>query len=523
MGLRLGDAIAIALYVAAMVWLGWRSQRRIKGTEGYFVGNRAMPGWAVGLSILATAISSVTFLAMPGNSYQGNWSRYVPGLMLPVATLIGVYFFVVFYRRTRFVSAYQYFEKRFGNWGRSYASVLFSIGSLYRIGMVLYLMSIPIKVLFGGDILSIILFAGIVATVYTVMGGLEAVIWTDVVQGGVLVLGGVLTIAIVFLDVPGGGAEIIQRASAAGKFDMAASFDWSLSRETVWVFVLMGLVSNLQELATDQTKVQRYQAAKTDKGAIGATLTVIACLPVWAMFMFIGTCLWAYYSDFPNLLPAGIKADYVYPHFILTQMPTFVAGLVISAVLAAAMSSVDSSMNGSSAALLEDFYKRHLAPGRTDTHYLRVARGITAVLGILMMVIAWALSLLQADTILEMWIFINAVVAGGLGGFFLLGFLFPHANDRGARIGVAAGVVAILWCTLSHLNPQFGLLPGWIVLNVHPYLIGVVGNVVVLLVGIAASLFFAKPTEQQLAGMTWWTRDRRPEQEVLATSVSSGL
>jgi SSS family solute:Na+ symporter len=516
MALRFGDLLAIILFVAGMLWLGWWSQRRIKGTEGYFVGNRSLPGWAVGMSVLATAISSITFLAYPGNSYQGNWSRLVPGMMLPVAALIGVYFFVVFYRRTLFVSAYQYFERRFGNWGRSYASVLFSLGSLYRMGMVLYLMSIPITVMVGGNILTIIFCAGIIVTIYTVMGGLEAVIWTDVVQGIVLIAGGLITVAIAFIDVPGGANEIITRASAAGKFDMAVSFDWSFAKETIWIFILMGLVGNIQELSTDQTKVQRYQAAKSDKAAIGATLTVLACIPVWILFMFIGTCLWAYYTDFPALLPAGIKADYIYPHFILTQMPTFVAGMVISAVLAAAMSTIDSSMNGSAAVLLEDFYKRHLAPGHDDTHYLKVARYITIALGCLMMVIAWALTILDASTILDVGFFIGAVMAGGLGGFFLLGFLFKHANERGAMVGVIAGVVAILWCTLSNLNAHLGILPTWAVIEIHPYMIGVVGNAVIFVVGVIASFFFPRPTEEQLAGMTWWTRDKRSEKDALA-------
>jgi len=515
MGLRLGDAIAIALYVAAMVWLGWRSQRRIKGTDGYFVGNRNMPWWAVGMSVLATAISSITFLAYPGNSYTGNWSRVVPGLMLPFATLIGVYFFVVFYRRTMFVSAYEFFERRFGNWGRSYASVLFSIGSLYRMGIILYLMSIPIRVVFGGSALTVILFAGIVVTVYTVMGGLEAVIWTDVVQGMVLILGGLLTVLVAFADVPGGASEIIHRASMAGKFDIAVSFDWKLAEESFWVFVVLGLMNNVQELATDQTLIQRYQAARTDRGAIAAVLTQLACIPLWLLFMFVGTCLWVYYQHFPNLLPAGIKADFIYPHFILTQMPTFVAGVVISAVLAAAMSSVDSSMNASAAVLLSDFYKRHLAPNRTDTHYLKVARFITAGLGAAMMVVALGLSSLEASTILEVSFFVSAVITGGLGGFFLLGFLITRANDQGARIGVAAGVVSILWCTLSSLQPALGLLPTWAVIRVHPFLIGVVGNFVIFAVGVAASFFFPRPTEQQLAGMTWWTRDRRSEKEAL--------
>ena len=512
MSLRIPDLIAIILYTVGMLWLGWWSQRRIKGTEGYFVGGRSLPGWAVGMSILATAISSVTFLAYPGSSFSGNWTRLVPGLMLPVATLIGVYFFVVFYRRTMFISAYEYFERRYGNWGRSYASIVFTLASIYRMGMILYLMALPIRVFSGWNVLTVILFAGIVVTIYTVMGGLEAVIWTDVVQGIVLILGGLVTIGIIFLDVPGGPGEIIRQALAAHKFDLAVSFDANLVKETFWVFVLQGLIGNIQEQATDQTKVQRYQAAKTDRGAIGAALTVLACIPVWAMFMFIGSCLWVYYHEFPGLLPEGVKADYVYPHFILTQMPPFLGGFVVAAVLAAAMSSIDSSMNGSAAVMLEDFYKRHFVKGKSDLHYLSVGRKITWVLGVLMMFVAYGLSLLEANTILDIGFFIGSVMAGGLGGLFFIGFLFRYVNWQGALVGLVSGVAVILWATLSHM----GFVPEGYRLTVHPFLIGVVGNVTVFVVGLIASRFFPAPAPEKIAGMTWWTRERRPTAEVEA-------
>jgi SSS family solute:Na+ symporter len=136
-----------------------------------------------------------------------------------------------------------------------------------------------------------------------------------------------------------------------------------------------------------------------------------------------------------------------------------------------------------------------------------------------MMTIAWALSLLDANAILDIGFFIGAVMAGGLGGFFLLGFLFKHANERGAMVGVGAGVFSILWCTLSYLNDDLGLLPNWAVIKVHGYFIGVIGNAVIFVVGIVASYFFPRPSESQLAGMTWWTRDKRTEKEAFATQA----
>ncbi len=502
--LRTGDGIAIVGYALAMVLLGWWTSRRIKGTDGYFVGNRSVPGFAVGLSMLGTAISSVTFLAYPGSSFEGNWTRLVPGLMLPVAALIAVRYFVIFYRRTMFVSAYEYFERRFGPWGRSYTSLLFTLSSVYRMGIILFLLSLPIRVMTNWSITTVIIGVGAIVMIYTVMGGLEAVIWTDVVQTLVLVMGGLLTILIVFLRVPGGVLEILGVAARSGKFDLVVSFDPSLARETFWMFALSGIIGNIQEFSTDQTKIQRYAAAKSDKAAIRATWTVgLGCIPIWSLFMFVGTCLWVFYQEFPHLLTPGLKADEVYPHFILTEMPEGIGGLVIAAVLAAAMSSIDSSMNGAATVLTVDFYKRYLVRNRDDRHYLRVARWISIALGLVMVFAAYLLSKIPARTILDIGFFIGAVMAGGIGGFFLLGFVFNWTNRQGAAIGVGVGILVILWCTLSKL----GAVPEAYACHAHPFVINVIGNATVFVVGAVASLFFPRPSLEEIRGMTWWTRE----------------
>jgi len=534
------DILAIILYMVAMLALGWWATKRVKNTEGYFVGGRRVPGWAVGISMLGTAISSVTFLAYPGSAFAGNWSRLVPGLMLPIATIIGAYFFVVFFRRTMFVSAYQYFEHRFGSWGRSYASAMWSLASMYRMGSILYLMSLPIRLITGWDILTVMIVFGLLITVYTMMGGLEAVIWTDVVQTAVLFLGGLITILIVFIKVPGGPLEVLAPAWNAGKFGVAVDMDFTFIRDTFWVLALSGLVGNIQEYSTDQTKIQRYLAADSDRGALTAIWTVgIGCIPLWSLFMFVGTCLWVYYSHHPEamelaqqMLGADLRSDTVYPLFIVTVLPPFVGGLVISAVLAAAMSSIDSSMNGTATALTTDFYKRHFAKERTDKHYLLVARIITTVLGFVAIAWAYFLYSLGQGAILDTLFFIGSIVAGGLGGFFILGFISNRTNWQGALIGVCSGIVIVIWNTISHfavtgsgieITGYFyvGLEP-WvpIAFRVHPFLINVMSNVVVLVVGYIASYFFPKPALEDIRGMTWWTRRMESPVEAEASEAS---
>lgn len=537
--LRTLDVIAVLIYGAAMVALGWWATKRIKNTEGYFVGGRSVPGWAVGVSMLGTAISSVTFLAYPGSSYAGNWSRLVPGLMLPIATFIGAYFFVVFFRRTMFVSAYQYFEHRFGSWARSYASGFWSLGSIYRMGAILYLMSLPIRLITGWEILTVMIVFGLLITLYTMLGGLEAVIWTDVVQTAVLFFGGLITVLIVFIKVPGNPIEVLGPAWEAGKFGVAVNLDMSLVHDTFWVLALTGLIGNIQEYSTDQTKIQRYLAADSDRGALSAIWTVgLGCIPLWALFMFVGTCLWVFYSHHPEaietaqrVLGTDLRADTVYPLFIITEMPPFIGGLVISAVLAAAMSSIDSSMNGTATVLTTDFYRRHFVTDREDRHYLVVARVITVILGF--MAIGWAYFLysLGQGAILDTLFFVGSIIAAGIGGLFMLGFVSNRVNWQGAAIGLGAGIFVIIWNTLSHfavtgsgieITGYFyvGLEP-WlpVAFRVHPFLINVVSNVVVFVVGYIASRFFRAPTTEELQGMTWWTR--RMESPAEADSEAS--
>lgn len=501
---RTGDIMMIIVYFAGLIVLGLWTGKKIKQTDDYFVGGRGMPGWAVGISLLGTAISSVTFLAYPGSAYDGNWSRLVQGLMLPAAAITGIVFFVVYYRRSLFVSAYQYFEKRFGGWGRSYASSIYILGQVFRMGTVLFLVSIAIEVLTQWNVLTIMILVGILVTAYTVLGGLEAVIWTDVVQTVFLVLGGIVTIIIIFMKVDGGAFEVLNMAANAGKFDLSTSWDFDFTRDTFWIFALSGIVGNIQEFSTDQIKIQRYAAPSTDAGAKRAAWTVgLGCIPVWALFMFVGTCLWVFYQVHPQDLQAGLRPDQIYPHFILTELPVGFGGFVIAAVMAAAMSTIDSSLNAGATVLSVDWYKRFFVKNRDDKHYLDAARIITLVLGVLMVLAAWALTKLEMRTFLDIGFFLGAVFAGGIGGLFLLGFFFKRANAQGAMVGVGVGIVAILWLTLSHLK----VLPESISSSTHPFIINVVGNMTVLIVGYIASLFWPAPSETELKRATWWTRE----------------
>jgi len=501
---RLGDAVTIVLYFVSSILVGVWTTKKIKKTDDFFLAGRSMPGWAVGISLIGTAISSVTFLAYPGSAFDGNWSRLAQGLMLPVAAFIGVNLFTIYYRRSLFVSVYQYFEKRFGGWGRSYASIIYLFGQIFRMGTVLFLLALATEVMTHQNIMTIMIVVGGVVVLYTIMGGIEAVIWTDVLQTVVLVLGGLVAIVFVFFKVKGGMFEVVQQAAASGKFDLTTDWRFDLTRDTFWVFALSGIVGNVQEYSTDQINLQRYAAPSTDRGAKNAAWMLgVGCIPVWVLFMFVGTCLWVFYQNFPQLLPTGLKPDQVFPHFILTQLPNGLGGVVIAGLLAAAMSTISSSLNAGTTIISIDWYKRFFVKNQTDAHYLFSARIITFILGALMILAAWLLTKLEMNTFLDIGFFLGAVFAGGLGGLFLLGFFIKRANGQGAIVGVIAGVIVITWLTLSELN----VLPESIRSSIHPFIINVVGNATVFVVGYFASLFWPAPTETALKRATWWTRE----------------
>ncbi|MCA9425568.1 MAG: sodium:solute symporter [Candidatus Omnitrophica bacterium] len=505
--LRTGDLITIIVYFVFTMGIGFWFMRRNKSTDDYFKGGGKIPFWAAGMSLLATAISSISFLAYPGIAYASDWSLIVPGLMLPFAALIGAFVFAPFYRASRFTSAYEYLEGRFSPGVRMYAVVLYLIQQVWRLGSVLYLLSIPIKLMTGVEPFWVILVVGICTTVYCFVGGLEAVIWTDVVQTFVLLSGGLITVLIVFFTPGVGPGFVFDTAVENHKFNITANTDFTwFTEKTIWVLILYGLVQNVQEHVSDQIKVQRYCSVKDETAAKRAVMfNGILCIPVWFLFMFVGTCLYAFYKVKVDPTVAGIEnPDEVFPHFIITQMPVGLSGLVIAAVMAAAMSTLSSSMNSSATVLTVDIVKRYLAPNRDDHYYLNIGKFMTALGGVLMIVTALVVSKYLKEAFLPISFFITSLTFGGLGGLFCIGFFSTRANARGIAIGLVATVAVTIYLALSdrQIMPE-----GW---NspTHNFMIGVFSNFVAFFVGLFASLLFARPPESKIRKATFWTLEK---------------
>ncbi len=483
--MRWFDFAVVCVYVLGLTGIGLRFSRRQTTTERYFTAKRSVPFWAVGMSFLTAMITSVTFIAFPGAAYAKDWSLLIPGmLLLVVLALVGAVV-IPFYRRTVGMSAFEYFGKRFGRPARIYASIAFTLAHLSKLGLVFYLLALTINSMTGWNMDQVILISGLLTMVYTLKGGFEAVVWTDVAQGIIIWAGIFICLGYLLFLPPGGPAAVFATAAANHKITFGSTaFDFS--QPTVWVLITYGFFWYLQRYTTDQTLVQRYLSAKSDRDAIkGVALGAFLAVPVWALFTLIGTCVWTYYRLTGEVLPAYItKGDQAFPHFLSTHLPPGVAGLVMAALIGSAMCALSSDLNAFSSVGVEDIY-RVMRPASTDKRRLQVAKYIVVGCGLLCIATALVLSHTQTGA-LSLWFSASAIVSGGLAGLFMLAYLTPNANRQGVYTGIAACIAFTGWATLT-LGEKRILDLGRFNFPWHDYMIGAIGNVVLLAVGYAAS------------------------------------
>jgi solute:Na+ symporter, SSS family len=506
MGLRWLDAVIISAYLIGVLLIGLRFARRQTTTETYFVAKRSIPSWALGISMLATIISAVTFIAYPGAGYAGNWSLLVPGIMVVVVLVLVGSVVIPFYRQAVGVSTYEYFEKRFGYPARVYGSLAFALGTFSKMAFVVYLLALTIGSMTNVSVNLVIVGVAALTVVYTLIGGLEAVIWADVVQGIILWAGVLVCVGYLLWLQPGGVSAAWHLAQLSHKFDMGST-SLVFSKPTIVVLSVYGFFWYLQKYTADQTMVQRYLAAKSDRAALkGVFLGAALCIPVWTLFMLLGTQLWAFYKLSGETLPAYIvKGDQVFPYFIRTHIPPGIAGLFIAALFGAAMATLSSDLNCLALVAVEDFYRK-LSPNATDQRRLQLAKYFVAICGVLTAALAIRLAH-SRETALALWYTISAIVAGGLAGLFLLAFLTDRANRYGCYIGIFASLVFTSWATLTLGGGKIMDL-GQFNFPLHDYTIGAIGHGVLLGVGYFASLFFRSP-EPALEPLTLWTWRRR--------------
>jgi len=502
------DLVVVVVYMVGMLLIGIRFAPRQTSTENYFVAKRSVPAWAMGLSLLATLISSVTFIAYPGSAYAGNWSLLVPGIMVILVLLLVGFVVIPFFRHVVKMSAYEYFGKRFGRGVRMYSSFTFALTTFTKMSFVFYLVALTLNSMTGWNITHIILVIGAVTIFYTLVGGLEAVIWTDVVQGFVMWIGIFIALGYLLFLPPGGPSAVFALAWHHNKFSFGSP-SLNFSKPTVIVLALYGLFWYLQKYTGDQTVVQRYLVAKSDREALkGVSLGALLCIPVWTLFMLIGTCTWAFYHLTRQSLPAYItKADQVFPYFLTSHIPPGLAGLFIASLLAAAMSTLASDLNCLAVVGVEDFY-RAFKQETTDRERLAVGKAIVGLCGLLCMIVGMILAH-SRGTALSLWYTASAIVAGGLVGLFFLAFLTTRTNKQGAYTGIVACLIFTAWATLT-LPEKQTLNLGRFNFTLHSYMIGVIGHLVLLVVGYTSSFFFQDENDQKIEMTLWgWLAKRK--------------
>ena len=496
--LHLIDYLIIILSLLVTLGVGVKYSGKNTNTQQYFAAGGNIPAWAIGMSIFATLISSVTFLAYPGEGYKSNWILLIQGFMVPVVLLFSIRFIVPLYRNVIGLSAYEYFEKRFGYLARVYGSLGFIFAHFSKMGSVLYLLSLALTSMTGIDSLTILWIIGISIIFITLLGGMEAVIWLDVIQGFLLILGGLVAIAVIIFKTDGGLGAIVNYAVDHDKIGFGP-FNWDFVNLTFWVMSINGLFYAIQKYGADQTIVQRYLTAKSDKEAIrGSIIGIAITVPIWTLFMFIGTALFSFYAINNLELPVGIKPDAVFPFFITTQLPPGLVGLILSALIAAAISSLDADLNSLAAVGVDDYYKR-LRRNSSGKQQLNFGKLLVVIAGIGAISVATIYIKLGSGVgILSTVFMLYAIFSGGIAGMLLLGLFVNRANRQGLNVGIVACMLFTSYALLTSTYTGSGA-SSHLILDLgsfnfthHKYMLGVYSHFVLFFVGWIASYFFPK-------------------------------
>jgi len=497
MNLPVFDVIVFIIITLGNVIFGASFYFRNKTSDQFTSGGGKLPAWVVGMSIFATFVSSISFLALPGKAYMSDWNALVFSFAIPIASILAVKFFVPLYRKLGSISAYNFLEVRFGPWARIYASLCYLLTQLMRTGAILLLLALPLNALFGWNIKTIIIVTGIAVTAYSMLGGIQAVIWTDAIQAIILIAGALICAAILTFNMPEGPTQIFEIASANHKFSLG-SFGASLSESTFWVVLIYSLFINLQNFGIDQNFVQRYMTTSSDKSAKGSTLFgSLLYLPVSLVFFYIGTALYSYYTAQPDLLPAELKADgagdKIFPFFIVNALPTGITGLLIAAIFAAGMSTVSTSLNSTATIILSDYYKKYINKNADEKSSMRVLYTASIIIGALGVSIA--LSLVGVESVLDAWWSLASIFSGGMLGLFLLAIMSKNVRNIDAAVGVILGVIVIVWMSLSPLYFTEGNLLKFRS-PLHSNLTIVVGTTVIFLVGFIVLKIFKRKSNK---------------------------
>ena len=471
------DLGILAVYLVGVVLFGLWVGRHASSAADYMVGNRDLPWWLILFSIIATETSTVTFLSIPGFAF----SRDLTWLQIPVGFLLGrlavAAFLLPHYFRGELVSAYEVLRGRFGGATQRTASALFVVTRTFADGLRLFLTALVLQEMTGLSLPVAVLLAGVATIVYTYLGGIRAVVWTDFVQFVVYVAGAIVALGVLLARIPGGWGRVVEAGQAAGKWHvLETAFSWS-QPYGLWAGLLGGMFITLGSHGVDQLMVQRYFCARNlgdARRALGwSGLVVIA---QFALFLVIGVALFVFYQANPPAVPFE-RADRVFARFILDEMPVGVVGLLLGAIFAAAMSTLSSSLNSCATAAVNDLVKPRLGRRLTPQRELRLTRLLTAVFGGAQIAVGIGGQFLEA-TVVESVLGIAAFTTVIVLGIFFLGILTERLAQR-------AALVALVCVFAAMTAIYFGSRLAW------PWY-ALAGSAITFAVGLAASAIWPR-------------------------------
>ncbi len=486
------DYAVIAVYLAIVLAIGLSVSRGQETPLKYFLADKRMPQWVVGFTLMATLISSNTLVAHPAIVYQKSMIL-APGFMvMPIVLVIVAIWIVPFYRRVVGMSAYEFIGRRFGLGGRLYTSFGFLMSRTFGIGVSLLTTSIAVNVMTGWDIGYVIVGIGLFTALYTMLGGITAVVFTDVVQGVFLMVGGVaILIRLLFAPEFDGAFAVVGEAWNAGKFNLGSAelsveSLYNVDERTIWMFATAMALQWSRRYICDQAMVQRYLIAKSDTDAVRGTLIgAVLSVPVLVAFNLVGAFLYGFYQLSGAEAPA--IGDHILPHFIVNYLPAGLVGLILAAIMAATMSSVSSDLNSIATVTTRDYFRRFL-PGLADRTQLFIGRVVVLLAGMAAAWIAVTLVPTEGSTpVAEKALVITVIVSAGVLGVFSLGFLTRRGTRRGCYAGIVACLLFTAWGVLTQPGNRM-LDLGNLNFEMNPIMIGIFGHLISFGVGYTVSL-----------------------------------
>ncbi len=481
--------LTLIIYLIAMLLVGVYFTRRNKNTNDFFRGGQRIPWWAAACSIFATMLSSLTYMSVPAKAYMTNWEYLMGYPAILLTSILVIYLILPFFRKIDATSAYEYLEKRFNKGSRYLGSGFFILFQIGRMAIVMFLSALALSAITPFTAVHCILIMGVLSIIYSTLGGVVAVIWTDNIQTCVLLGGAILIFTLVILKLDGGFNEFVQVGNINQKFK-TINWDWDMVSYTTaafWVIVVGSLGQNLVSYGSDQAIIQRYMTTSDSKKSAKSILANgLIALPAGLLFFAVGTALFVFYKSHPNQINPDFKNDAIMPMFIIQEIPAGLAGLIIAGIFAAAQSTISTSMNSIASAAITDFAKP-LGRERPEKQWLQAARYFTVIFGFAGIGLALIFASADIKSLLDQFFAILGLFGGALGGMFMLGMFTKRANGTGAIAGAAIGAITLYF--ISNYT------------ETHVYLYAAIGIVSTMISGWIISLF-AREQKKNIEGLT---------------------